>query len=135
MSLFVDGDIPYIRAGSSKSFAHDDAEATAILDVFMKTRTQTLFAPRRPRRLKLFQVKSMEMKKVLRMIAHLIQIRSTGRRKYLWLKQEDLPTYQREEWVIFLILTMREIERETLLEDDRADAATVAEPEMEVEDR
>ena len=80
MSLFVDGDIPYIRAGSSKSFAHDDAEATAILDVFMKTRTQTLFAPRRPRRLKLFQVKSMEMKKVLRMIAHLIQIRSTGRR-------------------------------------------------------
>ena len=63
MSLFVDGDIPYIRAGSSKSFAHDDAEATAILDVFMKTRTQTLFAPSRPRRLKLFQVKSMERRR------------------------------------------------------------------------
>ena len=44
-------------------------------------------------------------------------------KKYLWLKQEDLPTYQREEWVIFLILTMREIERETLLEVPTASIA------------
>ena len=31
ISLFVNGDIPYVRAGSSKSLAHDDAEATAVL--------------------------------------------------------------------------------------------------------
>ena len=31
ISLFVTGDIPYVRAGSSKSLAHDDAEATAVL--------------------------------------------------------------------------------------------------------
>ena len=33
ISLFVNGDIHYVRAGSSKSLAHDDAEASAILEV------------------------------------------------------------------------------------------------------
>ena len=33
ISLFVNGDIPYVRVGSSKSLAHDDAEATAVLNV------------------------------------------------------------------------------------------------------
>ena len=32
ISLFVNGDIPYVRVGSSKSLAHDD-EATAVLEV------------------------------------------------------------------------------------------------------
>ena len=36
ISLFVNSDIPYIRAGSSKSLAHEDAEASAILDVLSK---------------------------------------------------------------------------------------------------
>ena len=31
ISLFANGDIPYVRAGSSRSLAHDDAEATAAL--------------------------------------------------------------------------------------------------------
>ena len=30
ISLFVNGDIPYVRVGSSKSLAHDDAEAAAL---------------------------------------------------------------------------------------------------------
>ena len=33
ISLFVNGDIPYVRVGSSKSLAHDDVEATAVLEV------------------------------------------------------------------------------------------------------
>ena len=45
ISRFVNGDIPYIRAGSSKSRAHDDATATGILDVFMKMKgTHTIHA-------------------------------------------------------------------------------------------
>ena len=32
ITLFVNGDIPYIRVGSSKSLAHDDVEATAVLN-------------------------------------------------------------------------------------------------------
>ena len=32
----MNSDIPYIRAGSSKSLAHEDAEASAILDVLSK---------------------------------------------------------------------------------------------------
>ena len=33
ISLFVNGDIPCVRVGSSKSLAHDDVEATAVLNV------------------------------------------------------------------------------------------------------
>ena len=33
ISLFVNGDIPYVRVGSSKSLAHDDVEASAVLKV------------------------------------------------------------------------------------------------------
>ena len=32
--LFVKGDIPYVRAGSNKSLAHDDVEATTIFQIF-----------------------------------------------------------------------------------------------------
>ena len=35
ISLFVNGDIPYVRVGSSKSLAHDDVEATAVLNVLI----------------------------------------------------------------------------------------------------
>ena len=38
ISLFVNGDIPYVRVGSSKSLAHDDDEATAILEVLNNDR-------------------------------------------------------------------------------------------------
>ena len=33
ISLFVNGDIPYVRVGFSKSLARDDDEATAVLEV------------------------------------------------------------------------------------------------------
>ena len=37
IAQFVNGDIPYVRAGSSRqSLAHDDAEASAILEVLSK---------------------------------------------------------------------------------------------------
>ena len=39
ISLFVNGDIPYVRVGSSKSLAYEDAEATAVLKVLMEAFT------------------------------------------------------------------------------------------------
>ena len=39
ISLFVNGDIPYVRVGSSESLAHEDAEATAVLKVLMEAFT------------------------------------------------------------------------------------------------
>ena len=36
ISLFVNGDIPYIRAGSQKSCAHEDVEATAFKNIFTR---------------------------------------------------------------------------------------------------
>ena len=36
ISLFVNGDIPYVRVGSRKSLAYEDAEATALLRVLME---------------------------------------------------------------------------------------------------
>ena len=38
----MNSDIPYIRAGSSKSLAHEDAEASAILDVLSKMNQGTV---------------------------------------------------------------------------------------------
>ena len=39
ISLFVNGDSPYVRVGSSKSLAYEDAEATAVLKVLMEAFT------------------------------------------------------------------------------------------------
>eukprot|EP00439_Symbiodinium_sp_Y106_P065650 s1162_g10.t1 len=36
ISLFVNGDIPYVRVGSSKSLAYEDTEAAAVLKVLME---------------------------------------------------------------------------------------------------
>ena len=39
ISLFVNGDIPYVRVGSSKSLAYEDAEATAVLKALTEALT------------------------------------------------------------------------------------------------
>ena len=42
ITLFVRGDIPYVRAGSNKSLAHDDAEASTIFQIFQDAKEGTL---------------------------------------------------------------------------------------------
>ena len=42
IALFVNGDIPYVRAGSNKSLAHDDAEATTIFQIFKDAKEGSL---------------------------------------------------------------------------------------------